>query len=317
MLAQVLTGSALVPLPASRQGLGEAASERPAGALGHLRACLERWPAGLIVPLPLLLAPAAGSPSDLGRIGLLVLAVMLLAQAGAVLGRACRCRSAGRLIEAIAAAALLGAAGCLLAGMLDPALRVMALSLLAVEIALGLGHGRCLPLVVALAGTAAALRLEAATLLLDLRHGLGLALVGFLLGTLVALACARRERQLRALAAAPGAGPAGGMLLELGLGAAAAALIGIYLALLAATPALAADAGPLAYLSVPLVMAALLRWWQLAVGPGAGCAPTRWLRDPALAVLLGGWGISLALMLHVLPATDRASGMLHLMAPIW
>ncbi len=317
MLAQVLTGSALVPLPAPGTGVGTATSERPGGGLGYLRAGLARWPAGLVVLLPLLLAPAAGSPLDLGRIGLLLVAVMLMAQAGAVLGGTCRCGSAGRLMEAVAAAALLGGAGCLLAGMLDPALRVVALSLLAVEIALGLGQARCPPLVVALAGAAAALRLEAATLLLDLRHGLGLALAGFLLGAMVELACERRERQLRALAAAPGAGPAGGMLLELSLGAAAAGLIGVYLALLAATPALAADAGPLAYLSVPLAMAVLLRWWQVAVGTGAGRPPARWLRDPALAVLLGGWGISLALVLHVLPATNRASGMLHLMAPIW
>jgi hypothetical protein len=298
-------------------GAGRAASDTSGGAARLARAALESWQAGHVVLLPLLLGPAAGSPSDLVRIGLLLVALTLLGQAASILGGPARARSAGAMVEARAAGMLLAGAGYLLAGMLDPALRPVALSVLSVEVTLRLGRGRALPLVVPLAAAAAALRLEAAALLLDLRHGAGLVMLGLLLEALMALARERRERLVRLGPAVAGTDPAGGRLLDLSLGAAAAGVVGFYLAMLVGSQPVAAAAGSLVYVSVPLGLATLLRWWRLAIGTEVGRPSTMWLRDPALAILLGGWAASLALVLHLLPALLPAPGMLHLVAPIW
>jgi hypothetical protein len=201
--------------------------------------------------------------------------------------------------------------------MLDPALGQVDVWLLGGYATLRVGRGRALELVVPLAAAAAALRLEAAALLLDLGHGAGLVMVWLLLGALMALARERRERLARLGPAVAGADPAGGRLLDLSLGAAAAGVVGLYLAMLGASQPVAAAAGSLVYVSVPLGLATLLRWWRLANGTGVGRPATMWLRDPALAILLGGWAASLALVLHLLPALLPAPGMLHLVAPIW
>lgn len=218
--------------------------------------------------LPVFLLPAVGSGGDIARLASGAAGFLALSAGTAALSREDRAAGLGAVALGLGLAASQGSGVLVLA--------LLHLALVSLRAALPAG-ARLLDLL--LGAVALLVVLDAALVTLAVERSASL----LLFGGLLALFLAAREDHA----------PLGLGLREIRLGL-TALLLGSFMALLVADPALAPHAGPLAGASVPLLGAALLRACR-EEAPRAGSA------DPLLIACLAGWALMMTAALEGLP----------------